>query len=233
MPLPEDHASDPAAIPDLPASFVLPDLPPELDAWFRFAAARDEDTEVISFGSLLDDLGVVDAESARFALAGYRWTIEAGEWIDEVARGGWRESWIVLDSVNADPIIADLSGPGIPVLADEHGRDAWDPQPLAATLAEYIAGLDVNQVPGPPPFDDDDPLPSWSVWATDLGPEPLKTLVALAKWPLFDSFTRPEIIALSKAAGPVLLASDLTESGARSCVDFAARQGATLEARED
>lgn len=214
---------------DPPASFALPPLPPTLDAWFELVSDRGDDTEVIFDGAILDDLGVVDPASARLALVGYRWTFEQGVWIDQAERGSWDANWIVLDSIGADPLIADVSVPEVPVYEGRHGEGLWAPQRVADSLAEFVAELEVNEdVPGPPPFDE--PVPDWSVWAIDLGPSPLRTLVSLADYPLFPSYSRAELLELRKAL-PVQLTHGLDESGAMACVEFGARSGAVFEAR--
>ncbi|MFG6501945.1 SMI1/KNR4 family protein [Microbacterium sp. P05] len=214
---------------DLPVSSVLPPLPAALDAWFTLIAELPTDSELVFDGVVLDNLGVVDAEAARRALIGYRFVFENDKWVDTVERGEWRESWIVLDSLSADPLIADISAPEVPVLQDEHGRGRWEPQPAAPTLAAFIAQLErVDDLPGPPPFDES--LFSWSVWAVDLGPSPLKTLISLSNWPLFPTYERSELLRL-RANLPAQLASGLTETLAQSSVDFGKRSGATFEAR--
>lgn len=219
---------------ELPDTFRLPPLPAALDAWFAFGGERDDDTEVIAYGegldgAVLDDLGVVDAASARLALVGYRWVWEGGAWVDEAARGGWKENWIVLDSINADPIIADISTTGVSVLEARHGEGDWDPQLRAASLTDFIADLEVEHDAGPPPFDSE-PHDAWSVWALDLGASPLSTLVAVAGYPLFPDFSRTELLALRREL-PVRLVDDLTETAAEACVAFGARHGAVFEAR--
>jgi hypothetical protein len=217
--------------PALPETFVLPELPPALQAWFALGAQRGENIEVLSPDGVLDDLGVIDRASARRALTGYRWTWSDAGWTDEARRAGWPEHWIVLDAIEADPIIADISSPDVPVLTARHGMGSWDPHPLAGSVAEYVDALQVRRAPEPATFDE--PLPEWSVWALDLGVRPLQTLVALGRWSLFPPRSRPETIALSKAASPVRLASGLTSEGARLSVAFGARHGARLEARRD
>lgn len=216
---------------DLPASFTLPELPPALDEWFALAAGVGENTEVVAQaideGSILDNLGVVNPDAARGALIGYRFVYVDGAWVDEAGRGNWRENWIVLDSRNADPIIADISTPEVEVLFGLHGEGTWEPEIVAASLSDFIATIDVNEVDAPPPYE----LPvAWSVWALELGPEPMKTLVSLKKWPLFRDFERAELLEVRDSL-PVKVAEGLTEDGARSCVDFATQFGAVFEAR--
>lgn len=214
---------------DLPTKFVLPDLPAAIEEWFVVGAGRGDDTEALSDGAILDDLGVRDRESARLALIGYRWVYHDGTWLDAAERGEWNPNWIVLDSINADPIIADISSPEVPVLEARHGEGHWDPQPFADSLAEFIAELEINtDIPAPPPFDD--AFDRWSVWAIDLGPSPMRTLVSLASWPLFPARTRPELLELLHLL-PVQLADGLTEAGAISCVEHGARFGALFHAR--
>jgi len=216
----------------LPDGLRLPTLPPGLEEWFAFAASLGDDTEVMHDGAIVDGLGVVDAESARRALVGYRFVIEDGGWVDEAARGGWRESWIVVESIDADPFIADLSAPGIPVSEAPHGAGAWRPTPVAATLTEFIASLEVNDdAPGPPPLHED-LLTNLAVWAIDLGPEPLTTLLKLNTYPLVDSFPREEMLRM-RAHLPARLASRLTREQAEACVEFGARFGAVFEVRDD
>lgn len=214
----------------LPERFRLPDLPPALDAWFAFAGSLGDDVEMIHDGEIVDDLRVVDRESARLALAGYRFVIEKGQWCDAAATGDWRESWIVIESVNADPVIADISTPGVAILTARHGEGRWNPKRVFDTLTGFIDGLIVNEnVPPHPPLDPAVP-PALSVWATTLGPEPLKTLIQLRNRPTFDTLTRPRMLEIRNHL-PALLADHLTLRQAESCVEYGARFGATFEIR--
>jgi hypothetical protein len=74
------------------------------------------------------------------------------------------------------------------------------------------------------------PLADWSVWAIDLGPSPLTTLVSLSNWPLLPSFDRTELVRL-RTSLPARIAAGLSESDALSCVEFGAGSGAVFEAR--
>ncbi|MFG6476948.1 SMI1/KNR4 family protein [Microbacterium sp. P06] len=214
---------------ELPASFVLPPLPSALGAWFTLIADLPGDSALIFDESVLDNLRVVDAETARRALIGYRFVFENDAWVDTAERGEWHENWIVLDSMDADPLIADISMPEVPVLRDEHGRGRWEPRPASPTLAEFVAGLDrVDELPSRPAFDATEV--SWSVWAIDLGPSPLKTLVSLKKWPVFPNLERDELLRL-RTHLPAQLASGLTEPLAKSSVEYGRRAGAVFEAR--
>lgn len=201
-----------------------------MDAWFAFTGALGEDVEVFHEGAVLDDLRVVDRESARLALAGYRFVLEQGEWRDAAATGEWHESWIVVDSVGADPIIADLSTPEVAILTARHGEGSWHPVPAFDTLSAFIDQLIVSDdVPQPPPLDPAF-LPTLSVWAIDLGPEALKTLVQLRSRPLFGALSRAQMLEIRNRL-PALLADRLNRRQAESCVEFGARWGATFEIR--
>ena len=61
--------------------FALPPFPAALDEWFMLATDLGGDSELIHDGAILDGLGVVDAETARQALIGYRFVLDEG--------GGW------------------------------------------------------------------------------------------------------------------------------------------------
>jgi hypothetical protein len=73
-------------------------------------------------------------------------------------------------------------------------------------------------------------LAGWSVWAVDLGPAPLKALVALGNWLRLPASDRADLVRL-RTSLPARIASGLTESEAVSCVEFGARSGAVFEAR--
>jgi hypothetical protein len=210
-----------------PTSFPLPSLSPALDAWFAFAADLADDTELIHDGVILDGLRVTDEPAAREALAGYRFVVEDDAWADRAGRG-WDENWIVLDAMNGDPIVVDVSTGEVSALEDPDGTGSWRRRLVAASVPAFVDAIErVDDVPGPPPIDD--PAP-WSVWAVDLGPEPLKTLLGLERWPLFETFTRSELLAM-RSRLPARVSDGLDEDGARSCVEFAAGYGATFEAR--
>ena len=213
------------AVPEMPETFRLPPLPRELDAWFSFVRSLPDDIELRHAGRTLDGLGVVDESSALAAQAGYRFVLNDDEWADAAARGAWRPEWIVLDSTDADPFIADISRPGIPILEDVHGEGRWNPSPAAPTLADFIGSLERRRL------DDTgaDVALDWEVWALDFGPEPLRTLLAMSTAPLFPDWTRADLLRL-RASAPVLLRSGLTERLAAGCVAFGTRHGARLEA---
>ncbi|MEU2204703.1 hypothetical protein AB0P19_10470 [Microbacterium oleivorans] len=214
-----------ADVPAMPETSRLPPLPRELDTWFSFARSVPDDVELRHDGRPLDGLGVVDESSARAAQAGYRFVLENGEWADAAARGAWRPEWIVLDSIGADPFIADISAPGIPVLEDRHGEGRWNPSPAAPTLADFIGSLERRRLGDTGA----DIALDWEVWALDFGPEPLRALLAMSRAPLFPDWTRTDLLRL-RASVPVLLQSGLTEHLAAGCVAFGTRHGARLEA---
>ncbi|MFE9747157.1 SMI1/KNR4 family protein [Saccharothrix saharensis] len=68
------------------------------------------------------------------------------------------------------------------------------------------------------------------MWAIDLGPSPLKTLVSLTNWSWPPTFDRAESVR-SRTSLPAAIATGLTESDALSCVEFGRRAGAVFEAR--
>jgi hypothetical protein len=121
--------------------FAVPPLPAGLAPWVDLVRGLAGD-ELSWRGEPLDGQGVVDAESAALALEGYRFVFEQDEWRDAAESGAWRPEWLILDTVFADPIIAGVSRPGIPVLADAHGRGRWDPVPVADSLVAFIASLE-------------------------------------------------------------------------------------------
>ena len=211
---------------DPPVSFTLPSLPEVFDEWFRLAG----EGELIYDGSILDDLGVRDEASARLALVGYRFVWVDGAWVDEAEAGRWDAAWVVLDSIGADPILADVSSPEVPVLIDQHGRGRWAPVRRHPSLREFIAAIDVaGDVPGPPPFEE--PSLGWEVWITDLGATPLQGLVRLKAWPLFPVLTQRELLDVRNQL-PYRLVSGLPEPAAHSCVDFGSGLGIGMQAVE-
>jgi hypothetical protein len=213
----------------LPSTFTLPDLPVALDAWFQMVTALPDDSELLYDGSVLDGLGVGDAEAARQALIGYRFVWRNGQWADEAESGAWNPAWLVLDSLGADPIIADVSAPDVPVFTDAHGRGRWRPEPAHASLAEFLAAVEqVDDVPGPPPLDDP-PSFHWQVWIEDLGPSPLQGLVRLKGWPLFPAMGQEDLLAVRDRL-PYKVVDGLSEAGARSCVEFGAGVGIAMSA---
>lgn len=214
----------------LPTTFTLPALPTALDAWFGLVGGLAEDSELIYDGSILDGLGVRDAESARQALIGYRFVWADGVWTDVAESGQWDPAWIVLDSIGADPVIADVSAPEVPVLTDFHGRGRWQPDRAHDSLAEFLDDVEqVDDVPGPP-FDGT--LFRWQVWIVDLGSKPLQSLVRLKGWPLFPAMSQAELLGIRDRL-PYLIVDGLPEAAARSCVEFGTGLGLGMSAVEE
>jgi hypothetical protein len=217
--------TDAAARPPLPAAQL-----PRLDAlapWFSFIADLPRDAELFWDGALLDGLFVTDAPSARRALSGYRWVREDGRWVDAVNRERWRKSWIVLDSMDGDPLIADVDAPGAPMFTSRHGEGSWVLQPAASDLLAFIDGLLVAEsVPGPP---GDEVTFDWSVRVVGLGADPKRTMLRLRDWPLFPGRSHAELIRVADRL-PVTVVEDVTETVARNMVDWASAQGIPAEA---
>lgn len=206
----------------LPSDFVLPALPPALDAWFALTSGWRDDSELIVDEVITDGLGVEDPGTARQALIGYRWVRDGDRWVDAAAEGDWDERWIVLDAVNADPFIADLSTPEVRVLSVVHGEGSWSPEVVAESLGAFLESVDRNDdVPGPPVGP---PLFTWSVRLESLGEGPLQTMVALQAWPMFPRLSRREQLALRDRL-PFTVADRLTETVARNAVEWARSQG--------
>lgn len=206
----------------LPSDFVLPALPPALDAWFALTSDWRDDSELIVDGVIADGLGVEDPATARQALVGYRWVRDGDRWVDAAAEGEWDERWIVLDAVNADPFIADLSTPEVRILTAVHGEGSWSPEVVAESLDAFLESVDRNDdVPGPPVGP---PLFTWSVRLESLGERPLQTTVALQGWPMFPRLSRQEQLALRDRL-PFTVIDRLTETVARNAVEWARSQG--------
>jgi hypothetical protein len=213
--------------PDLPDDLPLPHLPAAVEEWFAFVGDI-RDGELILDGVVLDGLDVVDAESARRALAGYRYVVEHGSWRDAATDGGWDANWIVLETADGDPVIADVSTTDVAVSTARHGIGRWDPTPVAGSLHEFIEMLDVvEDVPGPPA---DDIAFDHSVWLVDLGPEPYRTLLRLQAWPMFPRMSRQELLGLRDRL-PMRVTDGVTETVARNTAAWALGQGIPVEVR--
>lgn len=206
----------------LPSDFVLPALPPALDAWFALVSDWRDDSELIVDGVITDGLGVEDPEAARQGLIGYRWVRNGERWVDAAGEGGWDKRWIVLDAVDADPFIADLSTPQVRVLAAVHGEGSWSPEVVAESLEAFLESVERNDdVPGPSAGQ---PLFTWSVRLDSLGARPLETLIALQGWPMFPRLSRSEQLAL-RGQLPFTVSDRLTETAARNAAGWAQSQG--------
>lgn len=216
--------------PRLPDRFALPVLPAGLEAWFDFAREVPTEAEVRFGEAVLDGLRVVDSHSARLALEGYRFTWHDGVWSDASVVGCWPAHWIVIDAIEADPFIVDLSSPDLPVLTARHGEGAWRPHPVAHTLAAFVAALEVVSAPGADlPFEESW-LDTFSVWAIDLGASPLKTLVQLHDRPVLRHLSREDLLAL-RTSLPALIVDGVSRAQADAYADDAARHGATFQVR--
>jgi hypothetical protein len=210
---------------ELPGLFALPPLPPALDAWFALADTPDG-VALEWRGEPLDGLRVVDRDSAIRALEGYRFVHEDGGWVDVVERGEWDAVWIVLDSVAADPIIADLSADPVRILTDAHGRGRWDPEEAYAD----VAGLLADVVPVPVATGPWAPLPRFTVVVMGLGERALETLLHLRRLPGFPSLPPAGLLALRDRL-PLVLGEGMLEQPAAHLARRAREAGAEVEVR--
>lgn len=108
-------------------------LSDELVAWYRTAAPASD----VYIGQFGNDLRIAGIHGLLDAQSGYRWKVwpptKQSERFDD-----WPTNWIVIADEGADPLIADTSSPGTPILKDMHGMGRWDPWLLAPTLAAYL-----------------------------------------------------------------------------------------------
>jgi hypothetical protein len=148
---------------------------------------------------MLDALEVIDLASAFAAMDGYRFVLDQKNstpdaliWTDQVDSGQWRPEWVVIESIGADPIIADLSQPQIPILWDMHGSGRWSPQPMFDSLSNFIAALEVRP-PQPQTFT---PSALYSVVITNFGPNPKRGLLALKRLPTYSDHSPAKLLAL-------------------------------------
>lgn len=66
---------------------------------------------------------------------GYRWL--AGD-PDRKLLSGWRKEWVVIGDNCGDPIIADTSQKGCPILSDLHGTGKWEPVVIAPSPDAFL-----------------------------------------------------------------------------------------------
>jgi hypothetical protein len=226
---------------DLSARFTLPKLPAEFDRWFEFARQNLGmnlflESNTLGFGDdgpyLLDGREVIDPPSALFAMDGYRFILDQKNsspenllWTDQVDRGQWQLHWILLDSIGADPIIADVSVSNIPVMFDHHGAGQWAPRPLCDTVADFIALLKVKHPLAPVC----NPLPRYTVSIVDFGAEPKRVLLALKRSPAFSELSPAELLSLRKKLPLVLLENSVSHPLAIRIADAYRNCGAVIE----
>ena len=60
------------------------------------------------------------------------------------AHGAWRSNWIVIGHETAcgDPIFVDTDEPTLPVFTALHGESAWEPQPVAISIAVFARAFE-------------------------------------------------------------------------------------------
>jgi hypothetical protein len=205
---------------DLAARFSLPASSASLETWFVFARQTigmglvlvniDREHDLLAFDAdtadehvlkeqTLDGLEVIDLPSAIAAMDGYRFVLDQKNstpdaliWIDQVEANEWQREWVVIDSIGADPIIADLSQPQIPILTDMHGRGRWSPKPMFDSLTDFIAALEIR----PPRTRIFAPSPLYSVTITDFGMNPKRCLLALKRLPAYSHCSPAKLLAL-------------------------------------
>lgn len=119
------------------AESLLP-LTPELRHWYLTATPSD----IVTIPQLGNPCTLYSLECLVEYQIGYRW-----HGLPEGARGeripDWPSSWITIADIGADPIIADSSIEGTPILKSIHGEGDWHQWAyyLAPTLASYSEAL--------------------------------------------------------------------------------------------
>ncbi len=108
-------------------------LSDDLVVWYRIAAPIS-DVYIPQLGNNLRVAGIHELLDAQ---SGYRWkglphTKQSERFED------WPTGWVVIADEGADPLIADTTYPGTPILKDMHGMGRWKPWLLAPTLASYL-----------------------------------------------------------------------------------------------
>lgn len=102
---------------------------PELATWFNRLPLP---LEIPWYGEGMLLRSSPDLENAQF---GYRVTA-AGK-----RDTTWSDSWLVIGDVSGDPVIADTSTTGTPVLYAVHGTGEWNPEPLAPSVPAFARAL--------------------------------------------------------------------------------------------
>jgi hypothetical protein len=242
MPLDRHHWPTTAQIrADLSMRFGLAPLPAEFDRWFEFARKAIGmdlllESEDLDFGReapiQLDGLEIIDPLSALSAMNGYRFIldqensmIDALRWTDQVERGEWQPHWIVIESIGADPIIADVRFPQIPVLSDYHGSGRWDPSPMFDSLADFIASLRIE----PRRNIAISPSPLYTVAIVDFGPEPKRIVLALKGLPGFCEYSNAALLALTRQQTLIVLEDTVSHLLAERIAKTFRGLGATIE----
>lgn len=229
---------------DLSARFGPLVLPDALALWFAFAREAQDRTILLDDATsaalgeevvCLDGLRVVDAASALTAMNGYRFVLDIKAsvpnrliWQDQALIGQWREEWIVIESIHADPIIADIGREGVPILFDRHGSGRWAPAPLFDNLSEFIASLRLTTEPAhvyaAHPF--------YTVNIVDFGPRPQAVLLALKRLPEFRDRTPSALLDLRKQTPLTVLRDNISESLASRIARTLRESGAVVEILE-
>ena len=254
MALTRDNWPSAQAIRDsLMAQFTLPLLPAAVHDWLAWYAAlppgvhlrlpderpeRDEawgdsDEAHESFGTgVLTGIATVDVPSLYQALHGYRFVLDQARstpehliWQDVAGSGDgdWQPHWLALQNMGGDPLIADLRAPEVPIQTAWHGAGRWDAQPLFTSLAELMQTLVVDEPIRP------SPTRVMRVQLVDLGPQPMKVLLALKQHAVYRDWTSSQLMQL-KHALPLTLA-DGWVSGQEHLVDRLVQRYEALGAR--
>ncbi|ARU03568.1 hypothetical protein CCO03_01690 [Comamonas serinivorans] len=234
MPLTRDTWPSAAAVrASLMAQFTLPPLPATVHDWLAWYAALApgqslylgpdpadapedddgmEDAADLAVG-VLTGVPTVDVPSLFHALDGYRFVLDARRstpdhlvWADVAATGpgDWQPHWLVLQNAGGDPLIADVRTPEVPIYTAPHGAGRWDAALLCASLAELMQAITVYR---PERVGDAPPAPRYTVRLVDLGPVPLRALLALKQLPAYRDWGSSRLMAL-KDGLPLTLVHD-------------------------
>lgn len=225
MPLSRDNWLSSAAIrAALMAQFTLPHLPPSVHDWLAWYAAlppgaqlrlpderageyedddQDECEDVDRLGTgVCTGLPTVDVPSLFEALHGYRFVLDQQRstpeqliWQDLAGTGdgAWQPHWLALQNLGGDPLIADLRSPEVPIYTAWHGAGRWDAQPLFDSVAELMGAV-VVELPGKR-----EPTQVYEVLLVDLGPQPMRVLLALKQHKAYRDWSSSQLMQLKHA----------------------------------
>lgn len=95
----------------------------------------DDDGEEVPVEVTLVPPSDLDAAQVGYATDAQGRDLTSGE-------GRWQPQWLVIgtDFFLGDPYFVDLSRPDLPVFTAMHGAGKWDPEPVAKSLQDFLAG---------------------------------------------------------------------------------------------
>ncbi|MCM0665563.1 hypothetical protein [Flavobacterium tyrosinilyticum] len=115
---------------ELLENFQIPTLNQDLTQWY---IDLPQDENITFFWT--NDFDIIASNNLNVALEGFRYIKNNANWEDLVEMQ-WQRNWIIISTINGNPIIADIAKPKTPIYYDYVGGD-FSPQLLVDSLEKF------------------------------------------------------------------------------------------------